>query len=148
LFSRRFQPVYVGEPSVPDAVSILRGLKEKYESHHGVRIKDGALVLAATLADRYISGRFLPDKAIDVVDEACAHTRVSLDSAPEVMDELQRRHLRLEIEATALAKEEKSDAASQARLAKVRAELAKIDDDLRPLQLRYEQVLESFILYS
>lgn len=130
-FERRFQPVYVGEPSVVDTISILRGLKERYEVHHGVRITDSALVLAAQLAHRYIQGRFLPDKAIDLVDEACANTRVQLDSQPEVIDALQRKHLRLEIEATALAKEQ--DASSQQRLAKVKEELARIDEELKPL---------------
>jgi ATP-dependent Clp protease ATP-binding subunit ClpB len=136
-FERRFQPVYVGEPSVIDTVSILRGLKERYEIHHGVRITDNALVLAAQLAHRYIQGRFLPDKAIDLVDEACANTRVQLDSQPEVIDTLQRRHLRLEIEATALAKEQ--DTASQQRLAKVREELAKIDEELKPLIVMHQK---------
>lgn len=135
-FERRFQPVYVGEPTVLDTVSILRGLKEKYELHHGVRIADSALVLAAQLAHRYIQGRFLPDKAIDLVDEACANTRVQLDSQPEEIDRLQRQHLRLEIEATALAKE--SDAPSQSRLAKVRSELAAVDEQLRPLIARHQ----------
>ena len=135
-FERRFQPVYVGEPSVLDTISILRGLKEKYELHHGVRIADSALVLAAQLAHRYIQGRFLPDKAIDLVDEACANTRVQLDSQPEEIDRLQRLHLRLEIEATALEKE--SDAPSQSRLAKVRAELASVDEQLRPLVARHQ----------
>lgn len=135
-FERRFQPVYVGEPTVLDTVSILRGLKEKYELHHGVRIADSALVLAAQLAHRYIQGRFLPDKAIDLVDEACANTRVQLDSQPEEIDRLQRLHLRLEIEATALEKE--SDAPSQSRLAKVRSELAAVDEQLRPLIARHQ----------
>lgn len=130
-FERRFQPVYVGEPSVMDTVSILRGLKEKYEAHHGVQITDAALVLAAKLSHRYIQGRFLPDKAIDLVDEACAKVRVQLDSQPEIIDTLQRKHLTLEIEATALEKEK--DAASKERLAKVRAEMARIDDELAPL---------------
>ena len=136
-FERRFQPIYVGEPTVLDTVSILRGLKEKYESHHGVRIKDSALVLASQLADRYISSRFLPDKAIDLVDEACAHTRVALDSAPEIIDDLQRKHLRLEIEATALGKEK--DASSKARLVKVQEKIARLDEEMKPLQLLYEQ---------
>jgi len=130
-FERRFQPVYVGEPSVLDTISILRGLKDKYEAHHGVQINDAALVLAAKLSHRYIQGRFLPDKAIDLVDEACAKVRVQLDSQPEVIDTLQRKHLTLEIEATALEKEK--DAASKDRLAKVRAEMARIDDELAPL---------------
>jgi ATP-dependent Clp protease ATP-binding subunit ClpB len=136
-FERRFQPVYVGEPSVLDTVSILRGLKEKYELHHGVRITDSALVLAAQLAHRYIQGRFLPDKAIDLVDEACANTRVQLDSQPEEIDRLQRLHLRLEIEATALANE--TDAPSLARLQKVRTELAAINEQLDPLLARHQR---------
>ena len=136
-FERRFQPVYVGEPSVLDTISILRGLKERYEVHHGVRIADNALVLAAQLAHRYIQGRFLPDKAIDLVDEACANVRVQLDSQPEVIDALQRKHLRLEIEATALAKEQ--DPHSQQRLAKVKEELARTDEELRPLVARHQQ---------
>lgn len=136
-FERRFQPVYVGEPNVIDTISILRGLKEKYESHHGVRIKDNALVLAAQLAHRYITNRFLPDKAIDLVDEACANTRVALDSQPEIIDQLQRKHLRLEIEATALAKEK--DASSSQRLSKVKEELSRIDEELKPIMLVYQQ---------
>jgi ATP-dependent Clp protease ATP-binding subunit ClpB len=98
--------VYVAEPSVNDTISILRGLKEKYEAHHGVRIADSALVLAAQLSHRYITNRFLPDKAIDLVDEACANTRVQLDSQPEAIDNLERRRLQLEVEAAALAKED------------------------------------------
>lgn len=136
-FERRFQQVIVKEPSVPDTISILRGLKEKYETHHGVVIKDAALVVAAQLADRYITNRFLPDKAIDLVDEACANVRVQLDSQPEVIDQLERRKLQLEVEATALSKEK--DAASKQRLEKVNQELAKIDEDLKPLRLRHEK---------
>ncbi len=136
-FERRFQPIHVGEPSVVDTVSILRGLKERYERHHGVRIADNALVLAAQLAHRYIQGRFLPDKAIDLIDEACANTRVQLDSQPEVIDALQRKHLRLEIEAMALGKE--PDAASQQRLTKVKEELARIDEELKPLLAMHQK---------
>lgn len=136
-FERRFQPVYVGEPSVPDTVSILRGLRERYEAHHGVRIADNALVLAAQLAHRYIQGRFLPDKAIDLVDEACANTRVQLDSQPEAIDILERRQLQLEIEAQALSRE--SDPHSQQRLAKVHEELAKIKEDLKPLVAQHQE---------
>jgi ATP-dependent Clp protease ATP-binding subunit ClpB len=136
-FERRFQQVMVREPSVTDTISILRGLKERYETHHGVRIADGALVVAAQLADRYITNRFLPDKAIDLVDEACASTRVQLDSQPELIDTLERRRLQLEIEATALGKEK--DQSSQQRLLKVREEIARIEEDLKPLKLRYEQ---------
>ncbi|KAF9169973.1 hypothetical protein BGX21_009386 [Mortierella sp. AD011] len=135
-FERRFQQVYVGEPSLTDTISILRGLKDRYEVHHGVKVADAALVTAATLAHRYISNRFLPDKAIDLMDEACANTRVQLDSQPEVIDHLERRHLQLEVEATALAKEK--DAASQQRLIKVREEMSKISEELKPLKLKYE----------
>eukprot|EP00026_Physarum_polycephalum_P002157 Phypoly_transcript_02162.p1 GENE.Phypoly_transcript_02162~~Phypoly_transcript_02162.p1 ORF type:complete len:900 (+),score=200.10 Phypoly_transcript_02162:111-2810(+) len=136
-FERRFQQVYVAEPSVNDTISILRGLKEKYEAHHGVRIADSALVLAAQLSHRYITNRFLPDKAIDLVDEACANTRVQLDSQPEAIDNLERRRLQLEVEATALAKED--DEASKQRLKACNAELSKIKEDLQPLKLRFEQ---------
>eukprot|EP00698_Gefionella_okellyi_P002925 TRINITY_DN12771_c0_g1_i1.p1 TRINITY_DN12771_c0_g1~~TRINITY_DN12771_c0_g1_i1.p1 ORF type:complete len:872 (+),score=235.69 TRINITY_DN12771_c0_g1_i1:62-2677(+) len=135
-FERRFQQVYVGEPTVEDTVSILRGLKDRYEQHHGVRIADAALVSAAQLAHRYITQRFLPDKAIDLVDEACANTRVQLDSQPEIIDQLQRRHLQLEVEATALEKEK--DEASRQRLLAVRAELAQIDEQLKPLVAKFE----------
>eukprot|EP00742_Colponemidia_sp_Colp-10_P006159 GILJ01006592.1.p1 GENE.GILJ01006592.1~~GILJ01006592.1.p1 ORF type:complete len:899 (+),score=192.71 GILJ01006592.1:80-2776(+) len=136
-FERRFQQVMVGEPSVADTVSILRGLKEKYESHHGVRIQDAALVAAAQLADRYITTRFAPDKAIDLVDEACAKTRVQLDSQPEVIDQLERRKLQLEVEATALEREK--DKASSQRLDKVREEIAQIKEELAPLNARYQE---------
>jgi len=105
-FERRFQQVQVKEPSVEDTVSILRGLKDRYESHHGVQIRDEALVAAARLSSRYISGRFLPDKAIDLVDEACSKIRVQLDSQPEVIDQLERRELQLDVEASALSREE------------------------------------------
>ncbi|KAI8050294.1 AAA ATPase domain-containing protein [Syncephalis plumigaleata] len=134
-FERRFQQVQVGEPSVNDTISILRGLKGKYENHHGVKIADAALVAAAKLSDRYITSRFLPDKAIDLMDEACANTRVQLDSQPEIIDQLERRHLQLEVEATALAKEK--DSASQHRLKKVNEEMSKIRDELEPLKLQY-----------
>eukprot|EP01097_Dermamoeba_algensis_P004244 TRINITY_DN2804_c0_g1_i1.p1 TRINITY_DN2804_c0_g1~~TRINITY_DN2804_c0_g1_i1.p1 ORF type:complete len:602 (+),score=201.29 TRINITY_DN2804_c0_g1_i1:70-1875(+) len=135
-FERRFQQVYVGEPSVHDTISILRGLKEKYEGHHGVRISDGALVVAAQLASRYITNRFLPDKAIDLVDEACANIRVQLDSQPEVIDQLERKKLTLEVEAAALEKE--SDSPSKVRLEKVKKELMKIREELEPLKMKYE----------
>ncbi|KAJ3042966.1 hypothetical protein HDV00_006273 [Rhizophlyctis rosea] len=135
-FERRFQQVQVGEPSVEATISILRGLREKWEAFHGVRITDSALVTAATLSDRYITHRFLPDKAIDLVDEACANTRVQLDSQPEAIDILERKLLQLEVEATALAKEK--DPASQQRLTKVHQEMSKIKEQLKPLQLRYE----------
>lgn len=136
-FERRFQPVQVKEPSVPDCISILRGLKDRYETHHGVRIADAALVLAAQLADRYITGRFMPDKAIDLVDEACANTRVQLDSRPEQLDALERRKRQLEIEEKALQREK--DDRSKERLKTVKKEMQKIDEELGPLQDRYEQ---------
>src|SRR6516162_3738419 len=105
---RRFQPVFVGEPSVADTIAILRGLKERYEAHHGVRIRDAALVGAAVLSDRYISGRFLPDKAIDLVDEAASRVRMEIDSSPLELDEAERRVRQLEIELAAMQKEEPS----------------------------------------
>ncbi|KAG1661522.1 hypothetical protein FOA52_000032 [Chlamydomonas sp. UWO 241] len=134
-FERRFQQVLVGEPSVPDTIQILRGLKEKYEAHHGTRISDRALVVAAELSDRYIQGRFLPDKAIDLVDEACSNVRVQLDSKPEAIDAMERHSLRLQVEQAALAKEK--DPISAARLEAVGRELAALHDELLPLQLRY-----------
>ncbi|HBT82771.1 MAG: ATP-dependent chaperone ClpB [Desulfuromonadales bacterium GWD2_61_12] len=121
---RRFQPVMVEQPTVEDTVSILRGLKERYEVHHGVRIQDGALVAAATLSHRYISDRFLPDKAIDLVDEACAMIRTEIDSLPTELDEAARRVMQLEIEEAALKKEK--DRASQERLAALRKEMAEV----------------------
>ena len=119
--ARRFQPVMVSEPDAQDAVSILRGLKEKYELHHGVRITDGAIVAAATMSNRYITDRFLPDKAIDLIDEAAARKRMAIDSKPEELDELDRRILQLEIEKAALQKE--TDSASKDRLGKLEKEL-------------------------
>ena len=121
---RRFQPVLVDEPSVEDAISILRGLKERYEVYHGVKITDGALVAAATLSNRYISDRFLPDKAIDLVDEACALIKTELDSMPAEMDELRRKIMQLEIEEAALKKEE--DRLSKERLEHLQQELAEL----------------------
>ncbi len=121
---RRFQPVYVGQPSVEDSIAILRGLKERYEVHHGVRIMDSALVAAAVLSDRYISGRFLPDKAIDLVDEAASRLRIEIDSLPTEIDVVERRIRQLEIERVALAKE--TDEASRERLAKLDEELANL----------------------
>src|SRR5262249_45694550 len=119
---RRFQPVFVDEPSVEDAISILRGLRERLEGFHGVKIADNAMTSAVTLSDRYISDRFLPDKAIDLVDEACARLRTEIDSMPSELDELTRRVMRLEIEEAALAKED--DPASLARLDQLRRELS------------------------
>lgn len=135
-FERRFQQVMVSEPSVEDTISILRGLKDRYEVHHGVRIADSALVIAAQLAHRYITNRFLPDKAIDLVDEACASTRVQLNSRPEQIDVLERKRLQLEIEETALTREE--DEASKARLDNVREQLTLIKEQLAPLNAQYE----------
>ncbi len=129
--ARRFQPVFVGEPSVEDTISILRGIKEKYELHHGVRITDGALVAAATLSNRYITDRFLPDKAIDLVDEAASRLRMQVDSKPEALDELDRRVIQLKIEREALKKE--NDAASRDRLVRLEKELAELEDELNAL---------------
>jgi ATP-dependent Clp protease ATP-binding subunit ClpB len=132
---RRFQPVMVGEPSVEDTVAILRGLKERYEVHHGVRIQDGALVAAAMLSDRYISDRFLPDKAVDLVDEAASRLKIELDSMPTEIDVLERQILQLEMEKKALEKE--SDKASLARLEKVRAEQANLREQSSGLMARW-----------
>ncbi|KAL5990099.1 Chaperone protein ClpB1 [Asimina triloba] len=139
-FERRFQQVYVAEPSVPDTISILRGLKERYEGHHGVRIQDRALVVAAQLSARYITGRHLPDKAIDLVDEACANVRVQLDSQPEEIDNLERKRIQLEVELHALEKEK--DKASKARLVEVRKELDDLRDKLQPLKMKYQKEKE------
>ncbi|GBG79085.1 hypothetical protein CBR_g28800 [Chara braunii] len=139
-FERRFQQVMVVEPSVQDTISILRGLKERYENHHGVRIMDQALVMAAQLSSRYIADRFLPDKAIDLVDEACANVRVQLDSQPEEIDALERRLLMLQVEAHALEKEK--DKASKTRLKEVKGEVSSIEDKLRPLKMRYRKEKE------
>ena len=133
---RRFQQVYVGEPSVEDTIGILRGLKDRYEVHHGVRITDSALVAAASLSDRYITGRFLPDKAIDLVDEAASRLRMEIDSRPVEIDEVERLVRRLEIEEMALAKEE--DEASAERLEKLRSELADQKEKLAELTTRWQ----------
>ncbi len=125
--ARRFQPVFVSEPTVEDTISILRGLKEKYEVHHGVRITDSALVAAATLSNRYITDRFLPDKAIDLVDEAASRLRMEVDSKPEALDELDRRIMQLKIEREALKKE--TDQASRERLGKLDAELGELEQE-------------------
>ncbi len=135
---RRFQQVYVGEPSVEDTVGILRGLKDRYEVHHGVRITDSALVAAATLSDRYITARFLPDKAIDLVDEAASRLRMEIDSRPVEIDEVERLVRRLEIEEMALAKEKEEDEASKQRLEKLRAELADQKEKLAELTTRWQ----------
>ncbi|MEP9380723.1 ATP-dependent chaperone ClpB [Nocardioides sp. KR10-350] len=133
---RRFQPVYVGQPSVEDTISILRGLRDRLEVHHGVRIQDAALVAAATLSDRYISDRFLPDKAIDLVDEACAVVRTEIDSMPTELDAITRKVMRLEIEEAALDKE--SDTASRERLDVLRRELADLRAEADALTARWE----------
>jgi ATP-dependent Clp protease ATP-binding subunit ClpB len=133
---RRFQPVQVGEPSVEDTISILRGLKERYEVHHGVRIQDAALVAAATLSHRYITDRFLPDKAIDLVDEAASRVRVQIDSMPEELDQLERKRTQLEIEREALKKE--SDRASGERLKAVEREIADLREKTDVLKARWQ----------
>jgi len=134
---RRFQPVLVDQPTVEDAISILRGLKERFELHHGVRIQDNALVSAVILSNRYISDRFLPDKAIDLIDEACAMIRTEMDSMPQELDELTRKVLRLEIEETALAKEK--DDASKRRLESLRKELAEAREKAKGIKLHWEK---------
>ena len=133
---RRFQPVVVDQPTVEETISILRGLRERYEVHHGVRITDSALVAAATLSDRYITERFLPDKAIDLVDEAASRLRMEIDSMPIELDELERRRIQLEIEREALRKE--SDDASKARLEALERELADLEEELGGLKQRWE----------
>ncbi|MEO7602898.1 MAG: Clp protease N-terminal domain-containing protein, partial [Sphingomicrobium sp.] len=133
---RRFQPVFVGEPTVEDTISILRGLKEKYELHHGVRITDGAIVAAATLSNRYISDRFLPDKAIDLMDEAASRIRMEVESKPEEIENLDRRIMQLKIEREALKKE--TDKASKDRLAKLEDELANLEQQSSELTGRWQ----------
>src|SRR4051794_36589755 len=133
---RRFQPLIVDEPSVEDTISILRGLRERFEVHHGVRIQDAALVAAATLSHRYITDRFLPDKAIDLVDEACAVVRTEIDSMPQELDAITRRVMRLEIEEAALNKE--SDAASKQRLETLRKELAELRAEADAMTAQWE----------
>jgi ATP-dependent Clp protease ATP-binding subunit ClpB len=135
-FERRFQPVLVEEPTVEDTISILRGLRERFEVHHGVKIQDAALVAAATLSHRYISDRFLPDKAIDLVDEACAVIRTEIDSMPQELDAVSRRVMRLEIEEAALSKE--SDPASKERLAALQRELADLRAELDAMKAQWE----------
>jgi len=134
--ARRFQPLFVGEPSVEDTISILRGLKEKYELHHGVRIQDSALVAAATLSNRYITDRFLPDKAIDLMDEAAARLRMQVDSKPEELDEIDRRLMQLRIEQEALKKE--SDAGSKERLRRIAKEIAGLEEQSAALTQRWQ----------
>jgi ATP-dependent Clp protease ATP-binding subunit ClpB len=133
--ARRFQPVFVDEPTVEDTISILRGLKEKYEVHHGVRITDAAIVAAATLSNRYITDRFLPDKAIDLIDEAAARLRMQVDSKPEELDELDRRIIQLKIEREALKKE--TDAASKEPAAEAGKELERAGGESAALTARW-----------
>ena len=134
---RRFQQILVGEPSVEDTIAILRGLKSRYEAHHKVQISDGALVAAATLSDRYITARFLPDKAIDLVDEAASRLRMEIDSRPVEIDQLQRAVDRLRMEEMALQKE--TDEASRERLSRLQAELADLSEQLDALNARWER---------
>src|SRR5438132_9078044 len=134
---RRFQIVFVGDPNVADTIAILRGLKERYEVHHGVRIKDSAIVAAATLSHRYITDRFLPDKAIDLIDEAAASLRIQIDSMPTEIDQLERRAMQLEIEKQALKKED--DANSRERLAAIDKELAEIREKSNTLKAAWKQ---------
>ena len=138
---RRFQPVQVNEPTLEDTISILRGLKERYEVYHGVRIHDNALVAAATLSNRYITDRFLPDKAIDLVDEACALIRTEIDSMPAELDDIRRKIMQLEIEEMALKKED--DRLSQERLSKIKDELYNLKDKFKAMKARWEQEKDS-----
>ncbi|HZI37043.1 MAG TPA: AAA family ATPase, partial [Acidimicrobiia bacterium] len=138
---RRFQQVYVGQPSVEDSVAILRGLKERYEVHHGVRIQDAALVAAAVLSDRYVTGRFLPDKAIDLVDEAASRLRIEIDSMPTEIDVVERRMRQLEIEKVALEKE--TDAASKERLADLEQELANLQEQSTAMKAHWQSEKEA-----
>ena len=140
---RRFQPVMVGQPSVEDTISILRGLKERYEVHHGVRIRDAALVSAAVLSDRYISDRFLPDKAIDLVDEAAAKLRTEIESMPAPIDEIRRKIMQLEIEEQALKKE--TDAASQEKLAEITAEKEKLQAEENTLKAKWDSEKQAIL---
>ncbi len=138
---RRFQPIFVGEPSVEDTISILRGLKEKYELHHGVRIKDSAIIAAAVLSHRYISDRFLPDKAVDLIDEATSRLRIEIDSVPTEIDELQRKMMQLEIEKEALKKE--TDPASKERLKKIDEELSQLKEEISQKQIHWKNEKEA-----
>src|SRR6184192_2561774 len=133
---RRFQPVYVGEPTVEDTISILRGLKDKYETHHGVRIKDAAIVAAATLSNRYITDRFLPDKAIDLIDEAASRLRIEIDSLPTEIDEVERERIQREIERQALQRED--DPVSRERLARIEQEIAELREKSAGMKARWK----------
>ncbi len=138
---RRFQPVYVGEPTVEDTIAILRGLKERYEAHHGIRITDSAVIAAATLSHRYIGDRFLPDKAIDLLDEAASRLRIEIDSMPQEIDEVERRVMQLEIERTALQKEK--DAASTERRKNIERELAELKERSSAMKAQWQQEKET-----
>ena len=138
---RRFQPVQVDEPTVEDTISILRGLKDRYEIFHGVRIHDNALVAAATLSNRYITDRFLPDKAIDLVDEACALIKTEMNSMPTEMDELRHRIMQLEIEEAAMKKE--TDKLTLSHLAEVQKELAELREQFNGMKARWENEKQS-----
>src|SRR5687767_8187274 len=133
---RRFQPVMVGEPTVHDTISILRGLKERYEVHHGVRIQDSALVAAATLSHRYIADRFLPDKAIDLVDEASSRLRIEIDSMPTEIDDVRRRIIQLEVEREGLKKE--TDPLSRDRLGNIEKQMAEMNEQFAGLKSQWE----------
>ena len=133
---RRFQPVLVGEPDINDTIAILRGLKERYEVHHGVRISDPAIVAAATLSERYIADRFLPDKAIDLIDEAASRLKMEIESSPVEIDEVDRRIQQLEIEKQALSKEK--DKASKARREAIEAELAELNEQASEMKARWQ----------
>ena len=133
---RRFQPIYVSQPSVEDTIAILRGLKERYEVHHGVKIKDSAIIAAAMLSHRYISDRFLPDKAVDLIDEAASRLRIEIDSVPMEIDEVQRKVMQLEIERQALKKEK--DKASVERLKKIEKELADLKEEVAEKKVKWE----------
>ena len=135
-FERRFQKVLVDEPSMEATISILRGLTDRYEAHHGVRISDAAIITAAQLSNRHITDRFLPDKAIDLIDEAAATRRVQLDSRPEKIDILERKIMQLEIESTALAREKEK--ASKKRRREIQAEIANLREELEPLTEKWE----------
>ena len=139
---RRFQPVLVGEPSVEDTISILRGLKNRFESFHGVRITDSALIAAASLSNRYLTSRFLPDKAIDLVDEACASIKVEMESMPSELDELERHIRQLEIEKVALSKE--NDPSSKKRLEEVNNELTSLKEKDNTLTAEWKKEKEKY----
>ena len=140
---RRFQKVYIGEPTVEDTIAILRGIKEKYEIHHGVRIKDSALVYAATLSNRYITDRFLPDKAIDLVDEACASLRMQIDSMPVEIDTLERKLMQLKMEEHALSKEETENA--KKRLNEIKDEIKRLEDEIKEKKIKWQNEKELII---